>query len=47
MAEIALAQIKERDYYRRYMNSGKKIILIGVNFDQDASQISRWIYEEV
>ena len=44
---IALQQIKERDYYRRYMNSGKKIFLIGVNFDQEAGQIDSWIYETV
>ena len=45
--EIALLQIKERDYYRRYMNSGKKIFLIGVNFDQEAGQIDSWTYETV
>lgn len=32
-AAIALNQIKDRDYYRQYMNSGRKIFLIGVNFD--------------
>ena len=42
---IALQQIKEREYYRRYMNSGKKIFLIGVNFDQEAGQIDSWTYE--
>ena len=45
--EIALQQIKERDYYRRYMNSDKKIFLIGVNFDGDAAQIDSWTYETV
>ena len=45
--EIALQQIKDRDYYRRYMNSGKKIFLIGVNFDGDAAQIDSWTYETV
>ena len=45
--EIALQQIKDRDYYRRYMNSGKKIFLIGVNFDQEAGQIDSWTYESV
>jgi hypothetical protein len=45
--EIAFQQIKERDYFRRYINSGKKIILIGVNFDNVAGQIDRWIYEAV
>ena len=45
--EIALQQIKERDYFRRYMNSGKKIFPIGVNFDNAAGQIDRWIFEQV
>ncbi|MBO5307342.1 MAG: AAA family ATPase, partial [Lentisphaeria bacterium] len=43
--EIALSQIKEREYFRRYMNSGKKIMLIGVNFDKVAGQIDRWVFE--
>ena len=42
---IALQQIKDRDYYRQYMNSGKKIFLIGVNFDKDSGQIDSWNYE--
>ena len=46
-AEIALAQIKERDYFRRYLNSGKKIFLVGVNFDPEAGQIASWTYEAV
>ena len=45
--EIALEQIKTRDYFRRYMDSGKTIILIGVNFDKEAGQISHWINETV
>ena len=45
--EIALQQIKERDYFRRYMNSGKTIKLIGVNFDQEAAQIDSWKYETI
>jgi len=46
-AEIALDQIRERDYYRRYMDSGKKIFLVGVNFDKDAGQIDRWTVKAV
>ena len=45
--EIALQQIKDRDYFRKYMNSGKKIMLIGVNFDKEAGQIDSWNYETV
>ena len=46
-AEIAMDQIKDHDYYRRYMNSGMRIYLIGVNFDKDAGQIDRWTSESV
>ena len=46
-AEIALAQIRERDYFRRYINSDKKIFLVGVNFDPEAGQIASWSYEAV
>ena len=45
--EAALEQIKERDYYRRYMNSGKKIILVGVNFDMELGQIQDWTSQAV
>ena len=45
--KIALQQIKDRDYYRRYMNSGRKIFLVGVNFDSEAGQIADWQTEEV
>ena len=45
--ELALEQIKDRDYYRRYMDSGKKIYLVGVNFDSDAGQIADWTSQTV
>ena len=38
-----MAQNKDHDYYHRYMNSGKKIFLVGVNFDKDAGQVNKWI----
>ena len=44
--ELALEQIKERDYCRRYLNSGKQIRLIGVNFDKEAGQIGDWVVEK-
>ena len=45
--KIALQQIKDRDYYRRYMNSGKKIFLIGVSFDPEVGQIDSWTHEAI
>ena len=45
--ELALDQIKDRDYFRRYMNSGKKIFLVGVNFDMERGQIQDWTSQSV
>ena len=45
--ELALDQIKDRDYFRRYLNSGKKIFLVGVNFDMERGQIQDWISRAV
>ncbi|MBQ6470762.1 MAG: AAA family ATPase [Victivallales bacterium] len=45
--EVALAQIRDRDYFRRYMNTGKRIFLVGVNFDSEAGQIGSWTHETV
>ena len=45
--ELALDQIKKRDYYRRYMNSGRKIFLVGVNFDMERGQIADWTSQAV
>ena len=45
--ETALDQIRDRDYCRRYMNSGKKIFLVGVNFDMERGQIQDWTSQAV
>ena len=45
--ELALDQIKNRDYFRRYLNSGKKIFLVGVNFDMECGQIQDWTSQAV
>ncbi len=41
-AKIALDQIKEKEYYKKYENRGKNIFLIGVNFDKTKGQITNW-----
>ena len=41
-AEIAMEQLRTRDYFRRYMNSEKRVFLIGVNFDKEVGQIDKW-----
>ena len=46
-ADIALDQIKQNRYYQKYMHSGKRIILIGANFDFAERQLTDWKIEEV
>ena len=41
-AEDALAQIQEKRYAARYQASGKKIVLIGSSFDEEARTIKEW-----
>ena len=45
-ADQALRQIENRDYAMKYRKDGKRIMLIGVNFDSDAGNIADWITEE-
>ena len=46
-AEIALDQIREKEYFRKYQHSGRKIILTGANFDTVSRQITEWKSETV
>ena len=39
-AGIALDQIREKEYFRKYQHSGRKIILVGANFDTVSRQIT-------
>jgi len=41
--EEALNQIKEREYYQKYQNSNKKIVLVGVEFDSEKRNIGEWL----
>lgn len=34
-----------KKYYEEFLNSGKKIILVGVNFDSEKRTIAEWIVE--
>ncbi len=42
-AEAAIAQIKEREYYQKYLLEQKELVLVGVNFDSKTGQIDDWI----
>lgn len=43
----ALAQIKEKKYYEKYLNRGKEIVLVGIGFDPDARNIDQYITETI
>ena len=44
-AQEAIDQIKTKKYAAKYQNSGKRIIGIGVNFDNESKQIDDWLEE--
>ncbi len=46
-AEEAMKQIHEKNYAQRYKYRGKRIMLIGINFDSEAGQIESWLCEEL
>ena len=46
-SEIALDQIEKKDYFRKYLGSGKRIMIVGANFDFEKRQISDWKTREV
>ena len=46
-ATEAMAQIKEKRYFEKFLGSGKKITLVGVNFDSEKRTIAEWVTEEV
>ncbi|MBI3959491.1 MAG: ATP-binding protein [Chloroflexi bacterium] len=40
--EEALAQIVERDYYRRYAGQERPLVLVGVNFSTQSRSVTAW-----
>ncbi|NMA43116.1 MAG: ATP-binding protein [Oligosphaeraceae bacterium] len=45
-AEVALAQIRDKEYYQKYQHAGKRLLLIGASFDTASRQIADWKIEE-
>ncbi|MBU1667734.1 ATP-binding protein [bacterium] len=43
----ALAQIKAKNYAQKYLNDGKEIVLVGINFDKQEKNISGFEWERV
>ncbi len=46
-AEIAINQIKEKEYYQKYLLDEKQLVLIGINFNGNEKQIDDWKIEEI
>jgi len=45
--ENALAQIKAKNYAQKYLNEGKEIVLVGINFDKQEKNIAGFEWERV
>ena len=45
--DTALSQIKDKAYFKKYLQSSKKITMIGVNFDSKKGQLIDWQTEDV
>ena len=41
-AKAAIQQINDKNYALKYRQTGKKIILMGINFDSEKRNISEW-----
>ena len=46
-ADKAIQQVKEKNYSDKYVNSGREIILMGINFDTKARSITDWKWEKI
>ncbi len=45
-AAKAMQQIIDKEYHARYLSSGKKLILVGVNFDSQTKMVEEWEISE-
>ena len=41
-AEVAIAQIRSKKYWEKYLNKGKEIHLLGINFSTEQKNIAQW-----
>ena len=46
-SDDALAQIKDRDYAKKYLSDAKEIYLVGINFDRESRNISSFEWEKM
>ena len=45
-AEAAIQQIRDKNYADPYRQSGKKIILMGIDFDTEKRNVGEWKTED-
>ena len=45
-AETAMKQIEHKDYALKFLKDGKRIMMVGVNFDFNSGNITDWLKEE-
>ncbi len=43
----ALQQLKQRRYHEKYISQGKEVYLVGINFDEQQRNISRFEWEKI
>ena len=46
-AAVAIKQIRDKGYHEKYVQSGRKIYLVGINFDTKERAITDWKMENV
>ena len=45
-ADKAMRQIENKEYAQKYRRKGKRVMLIGINLDFNAGNITDWLKEE-
>ena len=45
-AKVALAQIRRRKYFQKYLLKDKRIMVIGASFNSETRELSDWEFEE-
>jgi hypothetical protein len=43
----ALQQIQEKKYQQKYLAQGKEVFLVGIEFDEDVKNISRFEWKSI
>ena len=46
-AEIALQQIEQNEYFKRFMNDKRPVHLVGVGFNLEKREVGGWLIKDV